>query len=77
MEAAWHFRLETNLSGCLDDNRDGQVDVVRVDQAHRAPSVAGKGGMNCIMRQHLRQRQLSRTFERVSSAVQGCRRLVG
>ena len=61
-EADRLFRLWAHLSGCLDDDRDGQVDIVGVDKAHCAPSVASKCGMHCVMRQDLHHQQLLHTL---------------
>ena len=40
--------------GGLDDHRDGEVDVVRVDQADCDARVPRKRGMHRVVRQHLR-----------------------
>lgn len=36
--------MHTHLSGCLDDHRDRQVHIVRVDQAHGETGEACGGG---------------------------------
>ena len=41
---------------CLDDDGDGQVHVVRVDQAHREARVPGKRAVHRALPQHLRSR---------------------
>ena len=43
-------RAKAHFSGSLDDDWDGQVHIVRVDQAHGAPGVARKGCMHRIVR---------------------------
>ncbi len=57
MDVEWLSRLRTYLSGCLDDNWNGQIDIVGVDKAHCAPGVASKCGVHRIVRQHLHQQQ--------------------
>ena len=65
MELEWPSRPEAHLSGCLDDDGDGKVDIVGVDKAHCATGVACKCCVHCIVRQHLHQQQLShRILER-------------
>ena len=41
-------------TGHLDDDGDGQVDVVRVDEAHSEARVPRKGAVDCALPQDLR-----------------------
>ena len=47
-----------NFPGVLDDDRNGQVDIVRVHQAHSEACEARKGPMHRPLSQHLQQQQL-------------------
>lgn len=44
-----HFASGINLARCLDDDRDGQVNVVRVDETNCNACEARKGCMYCIV----------------------------
>ena len=47
-----------NFPGVLDDDWNGQVDIVRVHQAHSEACEARKGPMHRALSQHLQQQQL-------------------
>ena len=56
-------RRHTDLSRSLDDNRDGQVHIVGVHQAHSYSSVAGKRSVHSIVSQHLQTHHAMRMNE--------------
>lgn len=70
----WPGGKAAHPAGRLDDDGDGQVDVVGVDQAHRHARVARKSRMHRVVRQHLRGARAAMILTlRFWRAVIGCR----
>ena len=63
--------LRVHLPGILDDDRDGEVHIVRIDQAHGEACESSKGSVHCSLAQNLQAHLFGRTS--TSLVCQECR----